>query len=410
MKKLHNYIAVAILPFFCFSATSLIAEQITGKINASGKQYQRIVVPQAYNVLIGNDIGKLRVKDKKGVEIPFILDNPPLDVKQFISIPFTKSKTDSSELIIVDNQNKNRITNYLLKIANTNAHKEYTIEGSNDQIDWFVLVQQGMLNNLQHPKETSVISKIDFPLNEYNWIRIRINNNKSSPINILDIGRVEIKDIVQGYERLKNISLSSLEDKEKKKTLLTIGKQGKATFDIIQFHIKNSFLYTRPAMLYAQEEIKTKKKVSTVNSGEYYFDLNNQSSKHIEIPSMEYPETFFISIQNDDNPALQIDSITLYQIPTAIVAYLDEIEAYTLEADSEWTTPTYDLDKLNIDFSKIAHTATVNSVKIDSTGDTEKKEDSNGNLILIISSIIGALIVFYFGFSLIRDIKKESNS
>src|SRR5690606_20415595 len=152
-RRIHNYIIALVCLFSSIPFAN--AQQVKGTISAHGKQYQRIVLPHAYNSLIGNDIGKLRIKDKRGVEIPCILNNPPLDEKQFISIPFTKSQTDSSEIIIVDNAKKDRINNYLLKIANTNAQKEYSIEGSNDQKDWFVLVNNATLSNLQHPTETS---------------------------------------------------------------------------------------------------------------------------------------------------------------------------------------------------------------------------------------------------------------
>ncbi|HLS36751.1 MAG TPA: hypothetical protein VK023_00640 [Sphingobacterium bovisgrunnientis] len=407
-RRIHNYIIALVCLFSSIPFAN--AQQVKGTISAHGKQYQRIVLPHAYNSLIGNDIGKLRIKDKKGVEIPFILNNPPLDEKQFISIPFTKSQTDSSEIIIVDNANKDRINNYLLKIANTNAQKEYSIEGSNDQKDWFVLVNNAILSNLQHPTETSILTKIDFPLNDYSWIRIRFNSKNSSPINILNIGKIEITDLAQHYERLNNVSFTSKEDKKEKKTLLTIRKQGKSTFDIIRFHITNPSFYNRPTWIYGQQQIKSRNKTRTIQTDKYYFDLNNTNAQRIEIQNLSYSDTFFIAIQNDDNPSLQIDSITLYQKPITIVAYLDEKEGYSLEADTTWKTPTYDLEKLNIDLSKITHSATVTNIEVDSTQVADGNDDKNGNLILIISSIVGALLVFYFGFSLLKDMKKEDNS
>jgi hypothetical protein len=405
-RQIHKYI-IALVCLFC-SIPFSHAQQVKGTISAIGNQYQRITLPQAYNSLIGRDIGKLRIKNKKGVEIPFIVDNPPLDEKHFISTPFTKSQTDSSEIFIVNNANKNRINNYFLKITNTNALKEYSIDGSHDQENWFALINKGVLSNLQHQTETFVISKIDFPLNDYKWIRIRFNNKNSSPINILNIGKIEITDVAQQYERLNNVSFTSQEDKKEKKTLLTIHKQGKSTFDVIQFHIKKPSFYTRSIGIYGQKQIKARNKTRTIQTDEYYFDLNNRNAQRIEIPDLSYSEAFFISIQNDDNPPLDIDSITLYQKSTAIVAYLDESEEYSLEADTIWKMPTYDLEKLNIDFSKIKYSATVTNIELDKLKDSDNNNDNNGNLILIISSIVGALLVFYFGFSLLKDMKKEN--
>lgn len=410
MKKLHNYIAIGLLSFLSFSSSSAFAQQITGKLKATGKQYQRITIPQEYSSVIGYDWGKIRIKDSKGEDVPFILFNPPLDEKQFIPTPFVYAPTDSSQTFVIENISKKRINSFLLKIANSNAQKEYSIEGSNDQNNWFVLVNKGYLDNLQSSHDTYVITSVNFPLNDYANIRIRIQNKTSAPINLLDIGQIEVTDIAQHYEKLKNVSYKVSENKKDKKTVLTVQKQGKVTFDIMQFHIKNSDLYTRPVTLYAEEEIISKKKVRKINTGEHLFDLSNKTSSHIEIPTAEYPASFFIAIQNDDNPALQIDGITLYHKPIHIVAYLDERQTYSLEADTSWDTPTYYLERLNLDFSKIVQAASVNEVKFTETKGNENRDDNNGKLILIISCVAGALIVFYFGFSLIKDMKKGTNS
>ena len=245
MKKLHNYIAIVVLSFILFDSYSVFAQQITGKLKATGKQYQRITIPQEYSSIIGHDWGKIRVKDSKGADVPFILFTPPLDEKQFIPTPFVSSQNDTSQTFVIQNATKKRINSFLLKVANTNAQKEYSIEGSNDQNNWFVLVNMGYLDNLQSSHDTYVITPVNFPLNDYAYIRIRIQNKTSAPINLLDIGQIEVNDIDQQYEKLKNVTFKITENKKEKKTLLSIQKQGKATFDIMQFHIKNSELYTR---------------------------------------------------------------------------------------------------------------------------------------------------------------------
>src|SRR5690606_39526577 len=107
----------------------------------------------------------------------------------------------------------------------TNAQKVYNIEDNNDKKDLFVLVNIAILSNLQHPTETSILTKIDFPLNDYSWIRIRFNSKNSSPINILNIGKIDITDLAQHYERLNKVSITSKEDKKDKNILMTIRHQ-----------------------------------------------------------------------------------------------------------------------------------------------------------------------------------------
>ena len=405
-KKHYNYITICILTLICFTTSLLRAQQITGQLKAIGKQYQRITIPQEYSRIIGSEWGQIRIKDSKGVDVPYRLYNPPLDEKQFVHTPFVTTQTDSSQTFVVQNIPNKRINNLLLKIANTNAQKEYTIEGSKDQNTWFVLDSKGYLQNLQSSNDTYVITPVNFPLNDYAYIRLQIQNKKSAPINLLDIGQIEVNNMVQEYDELKNVSITIKENKKEKQTLLSIQKDGRTTFDYIKFHVKNPESFTRSAMIYGQEEILYKKNIRTINTGEFYFDLNNVNASHIEIPSNEYPASFFVNILNEDNPPLQIEGLTLYHKPVQIVAFLDENLTYTLEADSNWNTPNYDLDKLNLDLTKIKQSASLQNVQLIEVKSNDNVDNKHGNLILIISCIAGALIVFYFGFSLIKDMKK----
>src|SRR5690606_7207106 len=407
-KKHYKHIIFNAILFaiFCFPS-SVLGQQIKAKIIPTGSEYHRITIPQEFRSLIGNALSNIRIKDKNGHEVPYIYVQQVLDYTNFVSVAYDKISTDSTQTFIIPNTTKKKISNYVLEIANTNVSKNYSIEGSHNKEEWFALENHGVLGNLQSPSETSLLAPVHFPLNDYAYIRICMDDKRSAPINVLNIGYIEISNLEQDYVKLKDIRVETQEIKKEKLTRLQITKAGRSSVDIIQFHLSNTAHFTRPTRLYSKERVAYKKKEQIMHIGEYDFNLANTNARQIEIPASEYPQTLYIDIKNDDNPPLQIDSISLFQKPLSIVALLQNGEQYTLEADSSWTSPTYDLAKLNMDFSKVTKEAKVTEISMQTASPESASDNKTGKIILIIGCIAGVAVLFFFGASLIKDMKKE---
>ncbi len=407
-KNHYKYLIFNAIIFATFCLPSLgWGQQGKAKINPTDTEYHRITIPQEFRSLVGNAVSMIRIKDKNGHEVPYIFIQKALDYTKFATVAYDKISTDSTQIFIIQNPTKRKVSNYVLEIANTNISKNYSIEGSHNKEEWFALENHGVLENLQSTAETSILAPIHFPLNDYTYIRIRMDDKRSAPINVLKIGHIEIGNIEQDFEKLKQIRLATQEIKNEKITRLKISKAGRSMVDIIQFHISNPTYFTRTARLYSKEHVSNKKKNRSGHIGDYYFNLENANARQIELPASEYPETFYIEIQNDDNPPLRIDSITLYQKPISVVALLQKGEQYTLEADTTWKPPIYDLAKLNMDFSKVTKEAIVSELHMQNASSKAASDNKSGKIILIIGCIAGVAVLFYFGASLIKDMKKE---
>lgn len=77
-------------------------------------------------------------------------------------------------------------------------------------------------------------------------------------------------------------------------------------------------------------------------------------------------------------------------------------------ADSNRRTPNYDLAKINLALPDQLLAAEITRIEIPLV-QTDEKSGTYGKIILILGSILGVLIVFYFGSSLLKDMKKEEN-
>ena len=404
MKKLSNKIFLGLIAtFLCCNNT--FSQQVKGRIEAPQNGWQTITVPQEFRARIGYDAGKLRIKDQKGNEVPYILKPEQAEKTDFKPVVYSKisNPADSTESVLIDNSNKQQKQSYTFKIANTSVRKSYSIEGSNGQQSWFSLVSQGYIDQMYNDEQTYTTKSISFPRTDYRFIRITFNNKSSLPINILDVGEIETNVQRTSYEKLRNVSFKLQNDKQHKISLLSISKDHSSPVDYIRLHISTSLPYHREAELYIPDTQPHTHK--TYDRTLAYFTLHSGNQDGFAIDPVLDSE-FYIKIFNEDNPPLQIDSISLFQKPIQILTNLKQGFTYSLEADSNWHTPNYDLAKTELQLPDSLPQAQVKAIEIWEKPAHEAK-NKYGNFILISCSIIGVLILFYFGSSLLKDMKKK---
>ncbi|NGF57408.1 hypothetical protein G5B00_12895 [Parapedobacter sp. SGR-10] len=401
MKKFLNNIYWIILA--CIFCTNSFAQQIQARIEATQNGWQVIAVPQEFRARIGHDTGMLRIKDQKGNDVPYLVKTEGSETTDFRPVVYNRqlNTVDSTEIIVVDNIHKQEKQNYVFKIANTTAHKTYTIEGSNDQQVWFNLVSQGYIDGLYDERQTFTMKSIGFPRTDYSYIRITFDNKSSSPINILDIGEWETQAVPASYEKLRNTSFQLENDKKTKTTVLSLSKDYYSPVDFFQIHIATPPPYHREAEVFTIAQSRKSKHIRT----RAYLTLHPEN-KHGDTVDPILDPNFYIRIFNEDNPPLQIDSVSLFQKPIQLIVGLKKGFTYSLEADTTWNTPNYDLRKAELQLPDTLAEVTIKSIEILESTKPETK-NKYGNLILIICSVIGVVIVFYFGNSLLRDMKKK---
>lgn len=404
MKKIYKKILV-------FAITSIIgipigtAQHIKATVEATEGGFQTIAVPQEFRARIGDNIGSLRIINQKGEEVPFILKPEATTTTGFKPMTFNKEVEagDSTETILLDNPDKLKKQRYLLKIANSTATKPYTIEGSDDQQTWFSLVPRGYISDLYSETETYSTKSISFPLMDYRFVRIKLDNKDSAPINILEIGEMETQHRDESYEKLRNTSWKQAHDREKKTSIVTISKEGNSPIDFIKVHISAPNQYLREAEIY--KNVATNRKNQNYKQTIEYITLNSATKNEFAV-EIDGRSDFHIGIFNEDNSPLTIDSISLYQKPIQLLAELKRGFTYTLDADTGRKMPNYDLAKINLQLPDQLPNAEITKIEIP-LDQLDDKKGTYGSIILIVCSILGVLAVFYFGNSLLRDMKKE---
>ena len=113
--------------------------------------------------------------------------------------------------------------------------------------------------------------------------------------------------------------------------------------DKISFSISSPVLFQREVSVYQKVAVTHKGKVSYRSEPMSSFSLHSSKSFAM-LTRMNLMDTLFLDIQNEDNPALQIADISLFQYPRILFAYLEkgsELNLYT--GNKELSLPAYDI-------------------------------------------------------------------
>lgn len=386
------------------------AQQVQSAITqAPESKFYRLEIPQAFRSVIGNDLGKIRIRNlKKQVEVPFIIARETAQTSSFRPVKQSKTSSikDSCTILVIENPQKDPKTTYTLRLANAELQKNYSMEGSNDSSAWFAISANEQLQMNRNSEKTHVEETINFPLNDYSYLRLTFNDKKAAPLNILAVGEYITTAGSTAWRRIGQHQFTQKNDKAKKYSLIDLHLAAEMPVDYIAFHIQQPKQFLREGQLYTQEEYIRKGKKLYTDQVKSTFTL--QSGKQNSFPVHEfYAAQGYIRLENLDNEPLSIDSISLFQAPLYILADLEKGVSYALLADSSWNMPQYDLAQMEINTAQ-APLLSVEELPIRPQIQQVKatKQSPYGKYILWAGLIAGILLVFFFSRGLLKDIKK----
>lgn len=358
-----------------------------------------------------NNINSIRIFDAKNNEVPYLLfqGNTSTSEQTKLHIIAKKAVPNASTSVIISNENEAKLDHLTLTIANTDVEKKYSISGSNDNKEWFGLINNQMISNLSESGKTFVQRNFSFPLNNYKYIKFDFIDKNSLPINVLEAS------INKNFTASKNqLELSGFEqktstDKTNKTTQIVISFKNPQLIDGIKFDITAPNFYNRNAKILVEKTMMKKnreeKYLETVNT----FSLASKNSNQFTINDL-FTQKFIIEIENLDNPELEIKKISLFQNPVSILADLKANENYTIKIDPKYTVPSYDMLQSGINFNQNYPTTSVDHLENVQQKEASKSEQKfwQTPLFMWICIVLAVLIIGYFSIVMIKDMNKEN--
>jgi hypothetical protein len=282
-----------------------------------------------------------RINKDTQIQVPyFIEEEKPKDD----SIWFEPFKIQKSSPYIYFIQHKlSAIDAMEIQVNNHADVFSFSLAGSKNGKDWFSIDE-----SIDLPASTNTESgenrvTIQFPRINYPYLKLKFKDTLATPIQILGAGVYRNAEHVSSLNRLVQIRYSIEQLPNEKITRIKIVSPYVQQVDKISFSISSPVLFQREVSVYQKVAVTHKGKVSYRSEPMSSFSLHSSKSFAM-LTRMNLMDTLFLDIQNEDNPALQIADISLFQYPRILFAYLEkgsELNLYT--GNKELSLPAYDI-------------------------------------------------------------------
>lgn len=374
--------------------------------------FYNIVLSPAINAKLKTDYSDVRIINNANKWVPHVFHSPVNEISrnaiQF-NLKFSLQESNKTKTTIIINATK-PINNIELLIKNTSVQKFCTLSGSNDNNNWFIISDSILLNPIPSEKSTVSNLKINFVESNYTNFKMVIYNRNKDPYNVLAI--LQNATTIGFFSNFIDSSwrnpVTTLVQKDSGKfSYIKINQQKTFHFNEINIKAEGIKYYNRNVDLY----ISDNKTNSFTIPGRFIqsFSIANNSKLELKLPTQNAP-TFYLTIHNEDNPALQINEVNTILSYRYITAYLEKDNDYKLIMGNEQATlPNYDITK---DYPNVKDSVTlVNTGKIFAYKNIEEiKTDSftNSKWIIWAAIIFTLLILLFLTKSMITEVNKEN--
>lgn len=329
MKPINSLI----LLFCLVSAKGLAQPTHTAslpKVNVDA--YYAINLP--YEVLggVSPDFADIRIVDSNGKEVAWLLreDGESIRNKEFIPFPMKISSVPNRTDILITNEGE-PLSSFVLKIKNIDVNKEATLLGSNNGVQWFGVKDRFRMNKSSSLNQAEAFLRLDFPLSDYKFYKLSLNDSLSAPLNIIGVGQVKEESLYRQHLLEVPLTRSHVATK-KKESVMQLVFPFKYQIERLDFYLSAPRYYNRSMELLQPYE------------GRFTTTLSNKNGYPQSIAMGVFCDTLRLSIQNGDDQPLTIDSIKAYVRKYSLIAELKTGVNYTLTyGDKQASFPQYDL-------------------------------------------------------------------
>ena len=396
-----------------FVANAILAQHKTSaKIEIVKKSgLHKIILPAEIRSSSKEELDDFRIVDSKGFEMPYFIlpENTGSTSSSFSEFKIlSKTRIPKSKTTIIFENPKDSIEEIILSIANSAVTKSYSISGSDNQEEWFGLINNSQLYGLENTETNSVFKTISLPLSSYRYLKIEFDDKKTLPINILKIGLFTHQTSSQNLEEVFARNTKILQIPDQKKTRIYINFNRVQIINQINFTVTSPNLYRRNAIIFVNKKKTSNQKGAIFPETFSNFEINSKTNNRFLIPQL-FEKDFFIEIDNRDNQPLDIAKIQFFQNQITVIADLKTNEKYTIKTGNpKIQQPDYDLVNFKDHINSNLPEAKIYDIKHIAEKEKLPKAPSlwQQSWFMWLCIGFGGIIVAFFTRSLINDVKK----
>ena len=308
--------------------------------------FHRILLPPSVVGHLNETLTDIRLFDSQQQEVPYqLLRQQPRQSAPFVEYAMVskQSRPNVATTVVVRNPTKSAISSLGIVIKNTNVSKKARLSGSSDAKTWYALDDAIWLEPTVSNATTSETKQIDFPLSDYEYYRLEVNDSLSTPLNILRVGHYRSTTSSGAYTPIPDLAVSQ-RDSSDKRSYIHLTRPTDARFDKLAIMVQASAPFRRQAEL-GQFRIQKRKRGRVDRWFEVVrsFELSSSDSNIVYLPGLKAKDMYLV-IANDDNPPLRVRDVRAYQLTTYLVASVTAGQSYQLRFSGDGiAAPVYDM-------------------------------------------------------------------
>lgn len=339
-------IIIACLSFYLKAQTNQYAfkREITGVADS----WHNLQIPNQLFKNTQNGLADVRiygVKGKDTLEIPYILKQTTNQIKETETAfqIINKSAAQSGYYYTFETKSASIINQIALSINQHNFDWRINLQGSNDNTNWFTILTDYRILSIKNNNTDYSFNTLNFPDSKFKYYRVFIKSKEQPELSSAKILKI---DTIKGSDQ--NISFTSYQlknDAKNKQTVIDISLNNLSPISHLKLNVQSSFDYYRNLRVeFATDSFKTDKGIQY-----NYSTLFNGTLSSLESTEFHFDNTLAsrlkIIIENNDNNALQINSVNLTGPIYELVARFEKLDYqyWLYYGNKNITEPNYDL-------------------------------------------------------------------
>lgn len=349
---LKKKIKIFCLLLFCVSIANAQTNiyKFKRKITGVNTIWHKMALPDELYKNATSGFGDLRIfgiSGKDTIEVPYLLKQraDQINTKEISFKLINQSANENGYYYTFQSPGRYTINQINLNFKQTNFDWQVTLEGSNDNKEWFSILKNYRILSIQNTDTNYEFTKLKFPDSKYQYFRIAIKSNIQPDLIAAKLNKT---DTVSGvYKKANLLTYHLSNDAVQKQTLIEVNLKNPIPLSYLKLKVQSGFDFYRSFKIEAVTDSFKSDKGMQYN----YAQIYEGTISSLEEAAFTFTNTITsklrITIQNNDNKPLRISHLEMKGNVYEIIARFDDIKGnyYLYYGNEKATAPNYEIDK-----------------------------------------------------------------
>ena len=314
------------------------------------ENWHKILLPDEIFGKVNRNLSDIRIigftENNDTVEVPFIL-RAITDQYVHREIQFNlinQTRNNRGFYFTYEISDKRKVNQLNLDFKKQNFDWEITLEGSQNQQDWFTIVENYRILSIKNENMNYSFTTLKFSTIKYDYLRLFIPG-KTKPY--LHSTKISDKEIIPGeYREYQIKTITQWEDKKLKKTIIKLELPLTVPVSYLKLEVEDTYDYYRPITIqYLIDSTNTPKGWKY-----YYSTIYSRILSSLEDNIFKFENTIArklkIIINNHDNEPLHLSSfIVKGNVYELTARFSESAKYYLIYGNKKAVNPSYDIKK-----------------------------------------------------------------